>query len=125
MRVLILAAVLAWGASARAQDATVSPPDPASEEKGLFVHELLPDLGVIGAEVGLSAGVCANAFEAGTGLCGGGFVALPLRRLGGGRLSYEISIAIGKSRGEPFTITMPFAYVANLAAGSSAQEAAA
>jgi hypothetical protein len=124
IRALLLAMGLLSAPQASAQDATAAPPAPSSGKEGLFVHELLPDIGLIGAQVGLTAGVCANAFEAGQGLCGGGFIALPLRRAGRGRLSYEISIAVAKSRGEPFLITMPLAYVANLAAGASPEAAA-
>jgi opacity protein-like surface antigen len=123
-RSIFLAVALLLARPGASQDASVPPPAPSSTTEGIHVHELLPDIGLIGAEVGLSGGVCANAFEAGQGFCGGGFIALPLRRAGSGRLSYEIAIEVGKSKGDPFMIMMPLAYVANLAAGASPDAAA-
>lgn len=120
----LAALVLCAGSMAAAQEASGPPPAPASGG-GLFVHELLPDIGLIGAEVGLVGGVCANPYGAGRGVCGGGFIALPLRRIAGGRLSYEIALGVSTGRGDPFTITDPLAYVANLAAGASTAAAAA
>jgi hypothetical protein len=91
---------------------------------GLYVRELLPDLGLIGAQVGLHAGLCANPYDTGTGPCAGAFVALPVARWGGGRLSYEIDVRGAFARSDPFTITNPLAYVANLAAGAPPAAAA-
>lgn len=91
----------------------------------MYVRELLPDLGQIGAQVGFTAGLCANPYDAGRGVCGGGFVALPLARVAGGKLSYEIDMSLARSRGEPFSITNTLAYIANLAAGASPSAAAA
>src|SRR5437899_1539576 len=113
--VLALAATAATAASA--QDAAGPPPVPSSGG-GLYIHELLPDIGLIGAEVGLVAGVCANPYDAGRGVCGGGFITLPLCRAAGGKVSYEIALSVGTGRSDPFTITDSFAYVANLAAGA-------
>jgi hypothetical protein len=109
-----LALIVAGGAGA--QEAAGPPPD-SSSRGGLYVHELLPDIGVIGAQAGLVGGVCWNAYEAGRGVCAGAFLSVPLRRLGRGRLSYELDISLTKGRSEPFLITDYIAYVANLAAG--------
>jgi hypothetical protein len=118
-----MAVAVATASVVGAQDAAGPPPAPAAGG-GLYVHELLPDLGLIGAEVGLVAGACVNPYDAGHGICGGGFIALPLRRAAGGKFSYEIALSVGTGRSDPFTITDPFAYVANLAAGASPTAAA-
>jgi hypothetical protein len=49
----------------------------------------------------------------------GGYVDLPLVRLPGGKLSYEILLSLSDAESEPFTITDSVAYVANLASGAS------
>lgn len=54
--------------------------------------ELLPDLGHIGAEVGLLIGGSQNPFKSNEGFFAGGFIDLPLKRIKGGKLSYEIMI---------------------------------
>jgi hypothetical protein len=108
-----------------AQEAQGPPPAPVARgAEGLAVHELLPDLGMIGAQVGLQVGSCRQPYEVGAGGCGGGFVALPLARLGGGRLSYEIAVSLSHATSDPFTITNPLAVVANLAAGAAPAAAA-
>ena len=101
--------------------APAGPPPPTSAKpvKGLDVHELLPDIGRIGAEVGAYGGASFNPFGAGTGLSVGGFIDLPLSRVPGGKLSYEILIGFAQATSEPFSATNPIAYVANLAAGAS------
>jgi hypothetical protein len=119
-----LSVALAVASGAEGQEAS-GPPPASSPDGGLYVHELLPDIGIIGAEVGLVGGLCLNPYDAGHGICGGGFIALPLRRVGAGRLSYEISLSVGHGRGEPFTITDLLAYVANLAAGAPSSAAMA
>ena len=110
--------------AARAQEPAGGPPPTSSRTEGTYVHELLPDLGHIGAQVGLLGSFSLNPYEAGGGPGGGGFVALPVARALGGRVSYEIHISLTRSRGEPFTITNPLAYVANLAAGAPPAAAA-
>jgi hypothetical protein len=108
-----------------AQPANVPPPPSGTARAVDSVHELLPALGIIGAQVGISGGGCFDPYRSGTGPCGGGFIVLPLARVGGGRLSYEIDVSLGRSRSAPFTVTNPIAYVANLAAGASPAAAAA
>jgi hypothetical protein len=119
-----LGLVLAGAASTPGQDAEGAPPDPSSGG-GLYVHELLPDLGVIGAQVGLGGGLCWNPYGVGRGACGGAFISLPLRRVGSGRLWYELDVTFSHGRSEPFLLTDPIAYVANLAAGVSPSAALA
>jgi hypothetical protein len=119
-----LAGVIAAASTASAQTPAGGPPPSSPRTDGGYVHELLPDLGHIGAQVGFRSGFCVNPYDAGRGPCGGGFVALPVARALGGRLSYEIQIDFARSRGGTFTITNPLAYVANLAAGAPPAAAA-
>jgi hypothetical protein len=97
------------------------PPPPSSERTsaGPQVHELLPDIGRIGSQVGILAGPSFNPYEVGGGFQVGGFIDLPLVRVPGGKLSYEILIAFSDAKSDPFTTTNAVAYVANLAAGAS------
>jgi hypothetical protein len=117
---------LAAAAPARAQE-PAGPPPPAQSggSAGTHVQELLPEIGRIGAEVGIFAGAGWNPYELGRGLTAGGFINLPLFRKGSGKLSYEILVALGRSVSDPFTVTDAVAYVANLAAGASPQAALA
>jgi hypothetical protein len=78
--------------------------------------ELLPAIGRIGAEVGFHGGWSQNPYSLGSGAQGAGFINLPLKKLGSGVLSYEISLRFARSTSEPITITNPVAFVANLAA---------
>jgi hypothetical protein len=55
-------------------------------------NELLPGLGHIGAEVGLLVGASQNPFKTNEGFFAGGFIDLPLKRMFGGKISYEIMI---------------------------------
>jgi hypothetical protein len=118
---LALTALLPLVAVAARAEPPAGPPPPTSERTGSGpqVHELLPDLGRIGSEVGLIGGVSFNPYDTGTGFELAGFVDLPLTRAPGGKLSYAILIAFSKADSEPFTITDAVAYVANLAAGAS------
>ncbi|HET7293664.1 MAG TPA: hypothetical protein VFM88_14665 [Vicinamibacteria bacterium] len=119
LRLAPLAAVLLV-APARAQEPAGGPPPSGSRvEPGGAERELLPDIGKIGAEVGLLGGASWNPYEAGSGVVAGGFVDLPLRRVPGGKLSYEILLTLSDARSDPFTITNPIAVVANLAFGAS------
>jgi opacity protein-like surface antigen len=104
----------------RAQEAA-GPPPPTSTRTaaGLEVHELLPDVGKIGSQVGFWGGVSWNPYEVGTGFQVGGFIDLPLVRFAGGKLSYEILLGFSQGTGDAFVATNPVAYVANLAAGAS------
>lgn len=123
-RSFVLAAFALLVPSAFAQAPSGGPPPSSPRVDRHYVHELLPDIGQIGAQVGLTAALCINPYETGAGGCLGGFIALPVGRALGGRVSYEIDIRYGMARGNPFTITNPLAYVANLAAGAPAEAAA-
>jgi hypothetical protein len=92
---------------------------------GPGVHELLPDVGKIGAQVGIAGGAAWSPFEAGAGYVGGGFIDLPLTRAPGGKLSYEILLSMSSAQSEPFFATSAVAVVANLAAGASLTDALA
>lgn len=119
-RALVAASALVVAVGARAQEPS-GPPPPTSEksEVGLDVHELLPDIGRIGSQVGFWGGASWNPYETGTGFEVGGFIDLPLCRAPGGKLSYEILLAFSEATSDPFVATNPIAYVANLAAGAS------
>jgi len=112
------------GGSAGTPEAT-PPGAGARRDAGGPVHELLPDLGRIGAQVGLTLGPSWNPYQTGRGVEGAGYVDLPLLRAPGGKLSFEILIALSRAESAPFTINDPIAYVANLAAGASAADALA
>ena len=83
------------------------------------MHELLPDIGRIGSQVGFWGGASWNPYDTGTGFTVGGFIDLPLGRAPGGKLSYEILLGFSEATSDPFVATNPIAYVANLAAGAS------
>ena len=123
--VAVLAGVLGSG-PALAQEPT-APPPPSSDRTnaGTGVLELLPDLGRIGSEVGIFVGPSWNPYDVGGGVEMGGFVDLPLTRVPGGKLSYEILLAMSAGRSQPFVTTNAIAYVANLATGASPQAALA
>jgi len=122
---LLACAVLAAG-SAAAQDAPGPPPPSTNRSSaGPEVYELLPDLGRIGSEVGILAGPSWNPYDVGGGFQLGGFIDLPLTRVPGGKLSYEILIGFSDAKSNPFQTTNPIAYVANLASGASPADALA
>jgi hypothetical protein len=112
-------ALLAAVPGVRAQE-PAGPPPPAGEGGRTSAHqlELLPDLGRIGAQVTVAGGASWNPYQIGQGVVGGGSVELPLARGAGGRLSYQMTVALSLARSDPFTITDPVAFVANLAAGA-------
>jgi hypothetical protein len=123
---LLVGAGFLVSAAASPQDAP-GPPPPSSgrSSAGPEVHELLPDIGRIGAEVGLLAGPSWNPYEVGGGLQLGGFANLPLLRVPGGKLSYEIFVGFSDAKSDPFVTTNAIAFVANLAAGASPADALA
>ena len=88
-RGVVLGALLtALAGPARAQEPSGGPP-PAGEETlaGVGVHELLPGIGKLGAQVGLSLGASWNPYDVGQGLVGAAFVDLPILRAPGGKLN--------------------------------------
>ncbi len=78
------------------------PPPPSSHVRahGPEVLELLPDVGTIGSQVALVAGASFNPFGVGPGLEAGGLVDLPLFRVSGGKVSYEIFLALSLATGD-------------------------
>jgi opacity protein-like surface antigen len=127
MRALLVLAVLCPVSPLLGQEPPQGPPPPTSNtvELGPGVHELLPDVGKIGAQVGFAGGAAWSPYKAGTGYVAGGFIDLPLTRAPGGKLSYEILLSLGSAQSEPFFATSAVAVVANLAAGASLQDALA
>jgi hypothetical protein len=118
---LLFAIALPAGPRGVAAQEPTGPPPPSSrvEDRGTDILELLPGLGRIGAQAGLLAGLSHNPYGVGSGVQAAGYLDVPLARVGGGKLSYQILVALSHARSEPFTITDPIAYVANLALGAS------
>jgi opacity protein-like surface antigen len=108
-----------------AQEPSGPPPPSGNKQPSLLVHELLPDIGRIGAQVAAFGGGSWNPYQAGRGIEAGGYIDLPLRRAPGGKISYEIFLGLSLSRSSPFTATNPVAYIANLASGASRSAALA
>ena len=102
-------AAIALAAGSLAAQEPAGPPPPSSQRQpgGAEVLELLPDIGRIGSEVGLVAGVSWNPYEVGQGFLVGGFIDLPLTRVPGGKLSYEIYLGLSLARSDPFTLSPP------------------
>src|SRR6185436_6931920 len=107
--------VLAPAAVAAQQPSGQPPPPGGGGERGPEVHELLPDIGRIGAHAGVMVGASWNPYDVGQGIQAAGYIDLPLARAPAGKLSYEIVISLSHADSDPFTITNPLAYVANLA----------
>jgi hypothetical protein len=118
----LLAQLTSTGAPAIAPSiASVPAPVPAPEVERAqrqpmqsAPQELLPTLGQIGAGASFSAGVDTGAYGKNRGSFFGGAVELPLLRLPGGRLLYEFSAGLSRSRTN-IRITSNVAQVANLA----------
>lgn len=121
LRALLLGA-WAWPALAQPPQ---GPPPPSKDRSGsgASVHELLPGIGRIGAEVALFGGASWNPYEIGQGGAFGGYIDLPLARASSGKLSYEIYAGLSMATSEPFAVTSSVAFVANLAAGADRQAA--
>jgi hypothetical protein len=96
------------GGQALAQEPSGPPPPSGTRNSGgPEVLELLPDIGRIGAEVAVFAGPSWNPYRVGQGLELGGYINLPLRRLPGGKLSYEIFLGLSMARSDAFDLTLP------------------
>lgn len=78
-------------------------------------RELLPDLGQIGAQVSLLLGVATNPFKADEGFLAGGQIDLPLFRVGGGKISYQIAVTNQRATTD-VRITSPLSAVGDLLA---------
>ena len=96
----------------------------AAPYRSTYIRELLPEIGKIGAQVGLLAGGSFNPWKLDRGGFAGGYIDLPLKRIKGGKLSYEILVGLSQSKSE-FETTSQVAAVANLAAGASLADALA
>jgi len=99
--------------------AMVTEPQAQNSQKPKFEMppELVPEVGKIGAEVGLLLSGSFNPFKLNSGQFAGGFIDLPLvdrPRWLHGKLSYEISIGLSQSN-TTFNTTSNVAQVANLA----------
>src|SRR5262245_21892956 len=114
-RVTVLFVAFTAAAGAGAQETATPPPAPGRPGTSDPL-ELLPAIGRIGASVGLQGGFAKNPFSLGDGVQAAGFINLPLRKIGGGILSYEISLRFSRSTSDPIVVTNPVAFVANLAA---------
>jgi hypothetical protein len=121
VHVALLGVALAATARPVAGQAPTGPPPPSSrvEDGGAPGPELLPALGRIGAQAGLMAGLSRNPYGVGGGVQAAGHLDVPLARAAGGKLSYQILIALSHAKSDPLVITNPLAYVANLATGAS------
>ena len=117
-RVLLVAALaaLTQPGLALAQESAQAPPPAPGKPTASEPLELLPAIGRIGASVGLQGGMASHPFSLGEGGQAAGFIALPLRKIGAGVLSYEISLRFSHSISDPVVVTNPVAFVANLAA---------
>jgi opacity protein-like surface antigen len=83
------------------------PPSGTRSSGGPEVLELLPDIGRIGAQVAVFAGPSWNPYSVGQGLELGGYINLPLRRLPGGKLSYEIFLGLSLATSDAFDLAVP------------------
>lgn len=103
---------------------TAAPADPPAPPPAAMVArpkfetppELLPEIGKIGAEVGLLLGGSVNPYGLNKGQFAGGFIDLPLfdrPKWLHGKVSYEISIGLSQSN-TTFNTTSNVAQVANL-----------
>lgn len=110
---LVLSCGFAGLSSAAAAQDPASPPPPTGTRGsgGSDVLELLPDIGKIGAEVAVFAGPSWNPYEVGQGVELGGYIDLPLRRVPGGKLSYEIFLGLSLATSDPFVLTLPLGHV--------------
>lgn len=76
-------------------------------------QELLPNLGKIGAAAFLDAGINTGPFSLGRGSFLGGGLSLPLALVPGGRLNYEVTVALAQNNRE-LPITSNVAQLINL-----------
>src|SRR5580704_6756596 len=76
-------------------------------------QELLPNLGKIGAAAFLDAGINTGPFSLGRGSFLGGGLSLPLALVPGGRLNYEVTVALAQNNRQ-LPITSSVAQLINL-----------
>lgn len=108
---LVVAAAVAlstFAGALSAQEPSTPPPPPGGHgQAGTRYHELLPDIGRIGAQVGAALGPSWNPYDVGTGWQVAAFIDLPLARTRSGRLSYEILLGLSGGDSDAFAITEP------------------
>lgn len=75
----------------------VKPRSATASAQGATSRELLPDLGQIGAQVGLLVGGSQNPFRSDNGFFAGGYIDLPVKKVPGGKLSYEILVSMQRT----------------------------
>lgn len=73
-------------------------PAPPAVATTVVPRELLPDIGHIGAQVGLLTGGTTNPYKDNAGFSAGGYIDLPLKKIGSGKLSYEIMVGLQQSQ---------------------------
>ena len=84
-------------------DPGAPPPSPPAAPPAAVVvqpttpRELLPAIGHIGAQVGFLVGGSQNPFKSNNGFVTGGYIDLPLMRVPGGKLSYEILVSLQRA----------------------------
>ena len=88
-------------------------------EAGPGVHELLPDIGKIGAQVGCLGGASWNPYEVGSGFAAAASSTCRSARARRQALLRDPALAQLAPSSPPFVITDAVAFVANLAAGAS------
>lgn len=108
-------------AASTAVPAISTVPPPAAQTmaapREVMPPELIPEIGKIGAEVGILLNGASNPFHLNSGTDLGGFIDLPLfdrPQWLHGKISYEISLGLSRSK-TSFTTTSNVAQVANLA----------
>jgi hypothetical protein len=100
---------------AMARPSTI-PAQVANRHREVMPPELLPEIGKIGAEVGILLSGASNPYRLNSGSSVGGFIDLPLFDKPGwmhGKISYEISVGLAGSK-TTFNTTSNVAQVANL-----------
>jgi hypothetical protein len=108
--------VLGRGAEPPSQFTPTPQPPPAATPRYEPPPELVPEIGKIGAQVGLFLGGSGSPFRLDRGSFTGGFIDLPLvdrPRWLHGKISYEISVGMTQSQ-TTFPTTSNVAQVANL-----------
>jgi opacity protein-like surface antigen len=83
------------------------PPPPSGNRvnTGAGDHDLLPDIGRIGAQVAVFGAVSWNPYEVGRGAEIGSLLDLPLRRTSGGRLAYELFVGVSFATSGAFNLS--------------------
>jgi hypothetical protein len=92
---------------------TAAPMFGAAQPSATLPQELLPNLGKIGASAFLDAGLNTGPYSIGKGSFFGGGLSLPLSLVPGGRLQYEVTVALSQNNRE-LPVTSNVAQLINL-----------